>query len=246
MDITALPSLTDAFEGADQWREVLALLPVLVMLELVLSADNAVALAAIARSSGTPDQERLALNIGIGLAMVLRVGLIALAQWVLQTPWVQLLAAAYLFWMAANHFQTRSTNATSENSDSDGLSLAGSARRSLVQTVVLLGFTDLAFSIDSVAAAVAVSDQILLISAGALIGIVALRFTSGLFIRWLDHYPRLETAGFLSVAFVGIRLLLHVILPSLNQPDWLTLLVVLILFVWGFSVRSIEALDHVG
>ena len=75
---------------------------------------------------------------------------------------------------------------------------------------------------------------------------VALRFTSGLFIRWLDDYPRLETAGFLSVAFVGIRLLLHVMLPSLNQPDWLTLLAELILFVWGFSVRSIEALDHAG
>ena len=82
MDITALPSLTDVFEGADQWGEVLALLPVLVMLELILSADNAVALAAIARSSRSPDQERLALNIGIGLAMLLRVALIALAQWV--------------------------------------------------------------------------------------------------------------------------------------------------------------------
>ena len=97
-----------------------------------------------------------------------------------------------------------------------------------------------------VAAAVAVSDQILLISTGVLIGNVALRFTSSLFIRWLDDYPRLETAGFLSFAFVGIRLLLHVMLPSLNQPDWLTLLVVLVLFVWGFSVRSIEALDHAG
>ncbi|MEC8441836.1 MAG: DUF475 domain-containing protein [Cyanobacteriota bacterium] len=243
MDITALPSLTDVFEGADQWGEVLALLPVLVMLELVLSADNAVALAAIARSGGPPDQERLALNIGIGLAMVLRVGLILLAQWVLQTPWVQLLAAAYLFWMVANHL---TSSASSDGTDSDRSDPTGSARRSLIQTVVLLGFTDLAFSIDSVAAAVAVSDQILLISAGALIGIVALRFTSGLFIRWLDHYPRLETAGFLSVAFVGIRLVLHVVLPSLNQPDWLTLLVVMILFVWGFSVRSIEALDHAG
>ena len=69
-------------------------------------------------------------------------------------------------------------------------------QRSLLKTVVLLGVTDLAFSIDSVAAAVAVSDQILLISVGAVIGIVALRFTSALFIRWLDEFPRLETADF--------------------------------------------------
>lgn len=241
MDITALPSLTDLFEGADQWKEVLSLLPVLVLLELVLSADNAVALAAIARSSRQADQERLSLNIGIGLAMFLRVGLIVLAQWVLQNSWVQLLAAAYLFWLFISHLIDRNDNALD-----DSASAADSPKRNLVQTVLLLGFTDLAFSIDSVAAAVAVSDQILLISTGAVIGIVALRFTSSLFIRWLDEFPRLETAGFLSVAFVALRLLIHVLLPALNQPDWLTLIVVLMLFSWGLSVRRVEATSHAG
>ena len=242
MDITALPSLTDLFDGADQWKEVLALLPVLVLLELILSADNAVALAAIARTSRQPDQERLALNIGIGLALVLRVALIALAQWVLQNAWVQLLAAAYLFWLFVSHLRERDSGPTQPDSNA----ASQTSSRSLMQTVILLGFTDLAFSIDSVAAAVAVSDQILLISTGAAIGIVALRFTSGLFIRWLDEYPRLETAGFLSVAFVALRLVIHVLLPAVNQPDWLTLIVVLLLFIWGLSVRTPEAASHAG
>lgn len=241
MDITALPSLTDLFDGADQWREVLSLLPVLILLELVLSADNAVALAAIARSSRQAEQERLALNIGIGLAMVLRVGLIVLAQWVLQNSWVQLLAAAYLIWLFVSHLMERG-----DNTDDESLREPESPKRNLVQTVLLLGFTDLAFSIDSVAAAVAVSDQILLISAGALIGIVALRFTSALFIRWLDEFPRLETAGFLSVAFVALRLLIHVLLPNVNQPDWVTLLVVLLLFSWGLSTRKVETASQPG
>ena len=241
MDITALPSLTDLFDGADQWREVLSLLPVLILLELVLSADNAVALAAIARSSRQAEQERLALNIGIGLAMVLRVGLIVLAQWVLQNSWVQLLAAAYLIWLFVSHLMERGDNTDDESSREPE-----SPKRNLVQTVLLLGFTDLAFSIDSVAAAVAVSDQILLISAGALIGIVALRFTSALFIRWLHEFPRLETAGFLSVAFVALRLLIHVLLPNVNQPDWVTLLVVLLLFSWGLSTRKVETASQPG
>lgn len=242
MDITALPSLTDIYEGADQWAEVLALLPVLVILELILSADNAVALAAIARASRNPEQERLALNIGIGLAMMLRVGLIALAQWVLQRAWVQLLAAAYLFWLFVNHLRQSSQDTADQTT-----ALANSSpSRPLLQTVLLLGFTDLAFSIDSVAAAVAVSDQILLISTGAVIGIIALRFTSGLFIRWLGEYERLERAGFLSVAFVALRLLIHVLVPQLNQPDWLTLLVVFVLFAWGFSVRTPMEADHAG
>ena len=234
MDITSLPSRSDFFEGADQWREVVSLLPVLVLLELILSADNAVALAAIARSSRQPEQERLALNLGIGIALVLRIGLIVVAQWVLQNAWVQLLAAAYLVWLVVDHFNNRS----GDDAESIGGSESSALSRPFLNTVLLLAFTDLAFSIDSVAAAVAISDQILLISAGAFIGIVALRFTSGLFIRWLDLYPRLETAGFLAVAFVALRLIVHVVLPSINQPDWLTLLVVLMLFGWGMSIRS--------
>ena len=234
MDITSLPSLSDFFDGADQWGEVLALLPVLVLLELILSADNAVALAAIARSSRQPERERLALNLGIGIALVLRIALIVVAQWVLQNVWVQLLAAAYLVWLVVDHFNKRSRDDDQalEANESRGMS------RPFLNTVLLLAFTDLAFSIDSVAAAVAISDQILLISTGAFIGIVALRFTAALFIRWLDLYPRLETAGFLAVAFVAMRLIVHVVVPSLSQPDWLTLLVVLMLFAWGMSIRN--------
>ena len=241
MDVTALPSISDAFEGVDQWREVLSVLPVLVALELVLSADNAVALAAIARRCRRPDQERLALNIGIALALLLRLALIVVAQWVLQHPPVQILAAAYLLWLFIDHLRARGDAAVEDAPVESGL--AGS----LARTVVLLAFTDLAFSIDSVAAAVAISDQTLLIGTGAVIGIIALRFTSGLFIRWLEIYPRLETAGFFAVAFVAVRLLLHVALPAVQQPDWLMFLVVMVLFTWGFTLRNpVADASHAG
>ena len=107
---------SNVFDGADQWGEILTLLPVLVVLELVLSADNAVALAAIARSGQRPKQERLALNIGIGLALVLRLGLIVVAQWVLQNAWVQLLAALYLLWLFVDHLRSQQDAADLETS----------------------------------------------------------------------------------------------------------------------------------
>ena len=142
MDITALPSLSDLYEGADQWREVLSLLPVLVLLEVVLSADNAVALAAIARSGNAPERERLSLNIGITLALVLRIGLIVVAQWVLQHPWVQLVAAAYLMWLVFDHFWQRNHKDAEIDSDDQDIK---KMPRGLVKTEVLLSFTDLAF-----------------------------------------------------------------------------------------------------
>ncbi len=238
MDVMSLPSLSDWFEGVDQWGEVLALLPVLVLLELVLSADNAVALAAIARACRRPDQERLALNIGIALALVLRIGLIVIAQWVLESAVVQLLAAGYLLWLFADHMRSK----LSAHAEQDESGSASAVSSSLLKTVLLLAFTDLAFSIDSVATAVAISDQMLLVITGAVIGIIALRFTSALFVRWLEEYPRLETAGFLAVAIVAIKLILHVLFSNLHQPDWLTLLVVLMLFGWGLSQSRSPAL----
>jgi predicted tellurium resistance membrane protein TerC len=134
-------------------------------------------------------------------------------------------------WLFADHMRSK-LSAQAEQDESGSASAVSS---SLLKTVLLLAFTDLAFSIDSVATAVAISDQMLLVITGAVIGIIALRFTSALFVRWLEEYPRLETAGFLAVAIVAIKLILHVLFSNLHQPDWLTLLVVLMLFGWGLS-----------
>ena len=80
------------------------------------------------------------------------------------------------------------------------------AEISLLKVIIFLAFTDLAFSIDSVAAAVAISDQLLLLITGAIIGVVALRFPSGLFISWLEEYEHLELAGYIAVGLVGLKL----------------------------------------
>ncbi len=84
----------------------------------------------------------------------------------------------------------------------------------------------------------------ILVITGATIGVIALRFSSELFIRWLKVYPRLETAGYLAVAFVGIKLLLAIVMPFLDVPNWFTLITVSVFFTWGFSSRSITVEDQ--
>ena len=238
MDTAALSSLTAWLDGVDQLGELLPLLPVLVALELLLSADNAIALAAIAREQRDPRLERRALNLGIVMAFGLRVGLILMAQYVLAFPPIQLIAGAYLLWICFSHWSS-STDETSEGSVETPSNPIRFSR-----TVLTLAITDLAFSIDSVAAAVAISDQLLLVLTGALIGVVALRFTSGLFIRWLQIYPRLETAGFLAVGFVGLKLLAMMVLPTLHPSELVTLGAVVGLMVWGFSLRESPAAEE--
>lgn len=205
------------------------ILPVLIALEAILSADNAIALAAIAQGLDSDEQQKRALNFGLVAAFGLRVALILTATWVLKYWQFEVAGAAYLLWLVYQHFSA----AEDEQHHHHGPRFA-----SLWQAIPIIAFTDLAFSLDSVTTAIALSDQILIILLGGLIGVIALRFMAGLFIRWLDEYEYLEDAGFVTVAFVGIRLLLRVINPELVPPDWLMVSLIAALFIWGFSKRT--------
>jgi YkoY family integral membrane protein len=254
MEAESMPSLTPLIEGADQWGEMVLLLPLLVALECVLSADNAIALAAIARQLHDPARQRQALNFGLLFALVLRLALIVAARWVLAFWPLQLLAALYLLWLAGRQllpslkavlgFQVSSQTAEASPTPEAASALpdkASATGASLAAVVATLAFTDLAFSVDSVAAAVAVTDRLPLVIAGGVIGVIALRLTAELFIRWLDVYRHLENAGYLAVALVGLRLLLRLAYPDVELPEWSLLVAVGALFAWGFSSRLPEA-----
>ena len=216
--------------------ETYFILIVLIALEAVLSADNAIALAAIAQSIKEPKLQRKALNIGLIGAYVLRMTLIFAATWVVQYWQFELLGAAYLIWLVFNYFLT-----SDEDEDQEVHKLGFS---SLWQIIPTIAITDLAFSLDSVTTAIAVTEETWLIITGGTIGIITLRFLAGLFIRWLEEYTYLEDAGFITVGFVGLRLLFKAVLPDLILPEWITIAFVAICFTWGFSKRKpIESSD---
>jgi len=245
MEAESITSLSPLLEGADQWGEWLLLLPLLVALEAVLSADNAIALAAISRQLRDPERQSRALNLGLALALVFRLALIAAARWVLDFWPLQLLAAAYLLWLSVTSLLPLLRQEAAEAGDSadpqasteQPAAADGLHNRGLGAVVTTLALTDLAFSLDSVAAAVAVSDNLLIVMVGGVIGVIALRLTSALFVRWLGEFAHLEAAGYIAVGLVGLRLVLRLAAPELVPPEWALLAVVALLFVWGFSKR---------
>ncbi len=208
------------------------LLIILISLEAVLSADNAIALASIAQGLPNGKTQRQALNIGLVAAYVLRVILILTATWVVDFWQFQLLGALYLLWLVFNYFTSPEEEDTGEAHHHNlGFS-------SLWQAIPMIAVTDLAFSLDSVTTAIAVADETWLIIVGGTIGVIALRFLAGLFLRWLDEFTHLENAGFVTVGIVGVRLLLKVIQPSLVPPEWLMVTLILGIFIWGFSQKN--------
>jgi YkoY family integral membrane protein len=234
MDSASLRSLTPLLDGIDRWVELAPLLPVIVSLELVLSADNAVALASITKNLNNIDLQRKALNIGIFIALLLRILVILTAQFFLNFWPVKLIGGIYLISLSISKFLSLNNNDSDKNINEN----SEKSNISLFKVILLLSVTDLAFSIDSITAAVAISDQFLLVITGAIIGVIALRFTSGLFIKWLEIYINLEKAGYIAVGLIGLKLIIQLVLFKLVIPEYLFFLVMLFLFIWGFSKKN--------
>ena len=232
MDSASLRSLTPLLDGIDKWVELAPLLPVIISLELVLSADNAVALASITKNLNSIELQEKALNIGIFIALLLRILVILTAQFFLNFWPVKLIGGVYLISLAISKFISINKNESINDISNPNY------KRSLLRVILLLSITDLAFSIDSITAAVAISDQFLLVITGAIIGVIALRFTSGLFIKWLEIYINLEKAGYIAVAIIGIKLIIELLFYKLFIPEYLFFLIMLCLFLWGFSKKE--------
>lgn len=213
----------------NQGIEIPLLLLILIVLEAVLSADNAIALAAIAQGLEDKKLENQALNLGLVVAYVLRMLLILTATWVTQFWQFEVIGAAYLLWLVFQYFTSKEDEKHHHH---------GPRFTSVWQAIPTIAFTDLAFSLDSVTTAIAVSQEIWLILTGATIGIITLRFMAGLFIRWLDEFEHLGDAGYITVGLVGLRLLVRAINPDLVPPEWLMISAIALIFIWGFSERT--------
>jgi YkoY family integral membrane protein len=175
----------------------------LVLLEGLLSADNALVLAILVRHLPKPLQ-RKALLYGLGGAWVLRTAAILLAAVIIGFWWLQLLGALYLIYLPVQHFwHTASHDETKPR-----------RQMGFWATVVYLNLVDTAFALDSVVVAVAVVDtvnhpgKLWVVIAGAMIGILILRFAAGFFIRLLERYPVLDHVAYLLVGWAGVKLLL--------------------------------------
>ncbi len=234
MDSAAINSFIPTLDQVDSWYEVFTLLPILIALELLLSADNAVALASLTKSLNSSELRSRALNIGITISLIFRIILIILSNVLLKFIFIRVFAGLYLVYLfISNVFY----NSEIEN-DNEGKDNSKNFR--FFRVVALLSITDFAFSIDSITTAVAISDQYILIIFGAVIGVLALRFTSGIFLKLLYIFSRLETAGYIAILIIGIKLLLNTLIKESILPDYYFYILILFAFIWGFSKKDCE------
>ncbi len=233
MDSAAINSFIPTLDQVDSWYEIFTLLPILISLELLLSADNAVALASLTKSLESSVLRARALNIGITISLLFRIFLILLSNLLLKFIFIRIFAGLYLIYL---FFSNVFINPELEDLESDKNITQNKFK--FLKVVALLSITDFAFSIDSITTAVAISDQYILIIFGALVGVLALRFTSGIFLKLIDKFSRLETAGYIAILIVGIKLLLNTLIIESILPDYYFYILILFAFIWGFSIKE--------
>lgn len=206
----------------------------LVFLEGLLSADNALVLAVMVRHLPKLEQKR-ALRYGIFGAFLFRLIAVILSTALLRFWHFKVAGGLYLLYLAVSHFTAR---------DGDEHEVKGSRfGKGFWATVVAVEFADIAFSIDSIVAAVAMAPkhypqwlQSSIVVTGGVLGIITMRYVAGYFIILLDKFKGLATGAYYLVAWIGIKLVVSGIhaagsLPE-EMPEWL---------FWGGMVAIVAA-----
>lgn len=196
--------IADTLAAADLWHNLQEALPVifsLVVIEGLLSVDNALAIAAMARHLDEKKRQ-LAMNIGYIGAYGFRVVALLVASWIIQHHWVMVLGALYLVWLMCAHF------VGSKEQEEDEGEAVNVHHRAFGSTIVMISLMDLSLSVDNVVAAIALSpDKLWPVYVGVTIGIVALRLIAGVAVKLIEKYPVLEHTAFILVGYVGLLLL---------------------------------------
>jgi YkoY family integral membrane protein len=206
----------------------------LVLLEGVLSADNALVLAILVLTLPKPDQQR-ALRYGMLGAFGFRALAVLLASYLMRLAWVKLVGGLYLAYLAAHHFWSRQAAAHATVAPAKGMF----GLSPFWATVVRVELVDLAFSVDSILVAVALSPKLTVVVMGGILGIIAMRLVAGQMIELIRKYPTLVDGAFIIIGWVAIKLVLEYAL-HLGWVDWhipksLSLGVIVVIFAASYA-----------
>jgi tellurite resistance protein TerC len=211
--------------------EIIESIPIivsLIIIEGLLSVDNALAIAAMA--SHLPGKQKfLALRWGIIGAYAFRGIALAFAAYIIDNPWLKIIGAAYLIHLMASFFAEKAKISSEDdnNQEAVGAVAASMAVKGFWATVASIELMDLSLSVDNVVAAVAMSPKMWVVCTGVFIGILALRFVAGFCIRLIERFPILESTAFLLIGYVGFILIAELTAQqvfSLSHPLHVTAL----------------------
>lgn len=237
---------------------------VLIGLEGLLAADNALVMAIIVKHL-PPEKQKKALTYGLGGAFIFRFTSLFFISYLVDIWQLQALGAIYLFFIAINNllkiaFKKEEVTTTDPSKSKKG---------GFWLTVVKVELADIAFAVDSILAAVALSTslnptsfpdiggmdgaQFAVVLAGGMIGLILIRIAASYIVQLLKERPGLETAAYVIVGWVAVKLAIHTMAhphlgilpvsypesPTWNTTFWVVMILVAVVgWSWKPNRRS--------
>jgi YkoY family integral membrane protein len=206
----------------------------LVVLEGLLSADNALVVAVMILGLPRVEQKR-ALQYGLVGAFIFRTIATLLAVYLIRLAWIKLLGGAYLLYLTYQHF-FRSGDAEERSKPRPARPWMGLS--ALWGTILKVELVNIAFSVDSILVAVAMSSKTWVVLSGGLMGIVAMRVVISQLLAIVRRYPAIVDGAFVIIALVGAKLLLEYAAAmgwvEFEVPKWLSLGMIVVTFLAAY------------
>ena len=228
-----LIKLYQPFFDANNWAHVLTsgqdwmMILTLILMECLLSVDNAVVLAAQTQVLPTKDDQRKSLVYGLWGAYLFRFIVIGIGTYLINFWEIKLLGGLYLLYLVYKYFydlrhpaQVAKKEAAKKEAHKKKNSKTRKHHLSLFwRTVISIESMDIVFSIDSVLAALAMSNNPVVVLVGGMIGILCMRGVAEVIIKLMEIIPELQTMAYVLITIIAVKLLVS--LPPLNfkLPD---------------------------
>jgi len=229
----------------DMWGKVLTdpvswgFIGTLVILEGLLSADNALVLAVMVKHLPKKQQKK-ALTYGLFGAYFFRFIFIGLGTMLIKFWWIKVLGAAYLAWLVVKHFWKGE-----EDEETSGIKKDSWLVRTLGvfwATVISVELMDLAFSVDSILAAFAVSEEVWILLIGGMLGILMMRTVARVFLTLIEKVPELENTAFVLIGIIAAKMFASVFGYELGHMTFFAIIVTA--FVITFIIHFINKKKH--
>lgn len=219
MDI--LQNLYGPFFDIENWRAVITsgedwlIILSLVLIECILSVDNAIVLAAQTQKLPTKKEQEKSLFYGLWGAYLFRFLLIGVGSYLIHFWEIKVIGALYLVYLSANHFWKMAHPERVKRKK-------GKKRKPILplfwSVVLSIELMDIVFSVDSILASLAISPNPVIVLIGGLIGIICMRGIAEVIMRLMDIVPELEITAYFLVGLIGIKLFLTIPMIEIEIP----------------------------
>ncbi|MDF7638131.1 TerC family protein [Lactobacillus sp. ESL0791] len=236
------------FFSGSNWLHVLTsgkdwmVILTLILMECLLSVDNAVVLAAQTKVLPTKKQQEKSLFYGLWGAYLFRFIVIGIGTYLINFWEIKLAGSIYLFYLAWKFFyDERHPQKATAKAKNAQVKIAHEQKKKkkhwlslFWRTVISIEAMDIVFSIDSVLAALAVSNNPVIVLIGGMIGILCMRGVAEIIIKLMDIIPELQPMAYVLIAIIALKLLLS--LPPLNFELPNTVFAIIVFSILGITI----------